>query len=343
MEKKTGRPPITGVKTLAQHGTTVYLFTLTGAQIVELGLVERFGEDEHGVNRRLNEEHALAIAEAMQDPRVLWPDPLVTDLRGPWIFDPKRGQFIIDGDSSFCIDDGQHRFTGLTMIDPAERERITFVIYATQGLTLEERLRLFRAQIERRKIDPRLDKAQRHVLQDWRRPIDGETYDLAKRLNEDPQSPLHEWVILDERSQRVVDGAPRYRLDGINGNGLSRAIRGLINSHAPLHQFDQDTRYTIIRDLLCAAKDTWPTAWASNLHMLRTAHGIYALFLLLKKGAGFRGLIGEHFSREAFCEALKRAPRFDWKATTWRNTIPETIAERLNAAIERNTQKKDPG
>lgn len=65
---------ITGINVLEQRGITLYSFSLSARRLLEMGIVERFGQSENGVNRQLNYEHAMGIAEAMstKSPHAPW-------------------------------------------------------------------------------------------------------------------------------------------------------------------------------------------------------------------------------------------------------------------------------
>lgn len=328
---------IRGVNTLTQGDDVIYNFTCRARELIDLCRVERFGEDANGVNRKYDERHALKIADAMLDRSVLWPEPILGDMAGGWEFDARRRILTAPEGAYVSIDDGQHRFMALQVLNEAERDRLEFTVQVTIGLSYERRLRVFRRQGERKRIDARLDLAQRHRLGDWKQAVDGEAYELLLLLNSSTTSPLRGAILLDEQQKRPYEG--RHRPVGINAKGLHSTLRSVLGGKSPLQALSQEQRTRVVCDMIQLAAETWPNAWNSDQHALTTARGINAVLGLLVSSPNFRGTIGDDFRRESLKVAMNHAKTFKWNTGALKNTGVREIINRLDQAIGRNKLK----
>jgi hypothetical protein len=329
---------IINVNRFLQKEDHLYSFVLSAAQVVKLGRVLRFGEDAEGVNRKLDQDHAAKIAEAMVNPALLWLDPILGDLQGTWAYDEETSSLTFEDDSFLSIDDGQHRWHSLSLLNEVELDRLSFPIVATIGLPYERRLRLFRQQMERKAIDARLDLAQRHKLNEWQSPLDREAYEIVLKLNSDVTSPLRAKILLEEQLRRPYEG--RHRPQGINGKGLAVTMRSIIGTKSPLHPLSPEKRCEIIMTMLSLVSRTWGAAWKSDKHILTTARGINAVLQMMVSSPNFRGTIGDNFSHESLRAGLELASTFDWSVGKNRNDSVKKIVERLDQSIGRNRSGK---
>jgi len=327
---------IGNVNTLQQREDTIYNFTLSAERLLELCRVERFGIDPNGVNRKYDENHAMEIAEAMLDPKIVWMEPILGDLTGgSWIFDPTTRELRGSAEKGYIsIDDGQHRFQALGVLNATERAKLEFTVQVTIGLSYERRLKIFRMQKERKVIDPRLDLAQRHRLGEWRTDGDREAYELLLKLNSDTTSPLRGVIILEEQEKRPYEG--RHRPVGINGKGLHVTLRSVMGGKSPLAALSTPERARVILDTIRLAAQIWPKEWKSDSHILTTARGINAVLNLYVSSPNFRGVLGDDFSQESIEKALRFAETFKWAASGFTNVGVREIVSRLDQAIGRN-------
>lgn len=327
------------VNVLQQRDDSIYSFNLPADRLIELCRVERFGVDPNGVNRKFDENHALTIAEAMIDTSLLWPEAILGDLTGGrWVFDPEAATLTnADGNGYVSIDDGQHRYKALELLNPVERAKLAFSVQVTIGLSFERRLKIFRSQSLRKAIDARLDLAQRHRLGDWKKPVHREAYELVLKLNSDTTSPLRGLVLLEELEKRVYEG--RHRPVGINGKGLHGTLCSVMGGASPLAALTPEERARVILDMIRLTATIWPKEWKSDSHILTTARGINAVLSLLVSSPNFRGALGDDFSQESLARALKYAETFKWKASDFRNVSVREIVGRLDQAIGRNKRQ----
>jgi len=327
---------IEDVNTLTQRDNILYNFTLTAERLLELCRVERFGIDPNGVNRRYYEKHSLDIAEAMLDPKVIWMEPILGDLTGgSWIYDPTTRQLRGTAQKGYMsIDDGQHRFKALEVLNPAERAKLGFTVQVTIGLPFERRIKIFRMQKERKVIDPRLNLAQRHRLGDWKTEGDREAYELLLKLNSDTTSPLQGVIILEEQDKRPYEG--RHRPAGINGKGLHSTLRSVMGGKSPLAALSASERARVILDTVRLAAQLWHKEWKSDSHILTTARGINAVLNLYVSYPNFRGALGDDFSQESIANALGYAESFNWSAYGFKNVGVREIVTRLDQSIGKN-------
>lgn len=319
------------VNLLTQKDHTVYTFVLSADELAAHGTVDRFGESSNGVNRKLDENHAFKIASAMVETNALMLDAICGDLQGNWKV--HNGMLIpVDESSKLSIDDGQHRWWAVTdLLNEQERKRWSFTIVATMGLDYETRLRIFRQQSKRKRIDAKLDLAQRHKLDDWKSDAERGAYQLLLQLNSDPDSPLKGMIILDETVKRSYEH--QHRPEGINANGLWSSLRSAMGSGSPLFSLSIEKRVEVVRNMIRLASETWPNAWCSNQHILTTARGINGVLMLMVSSPEFRGVIGSDFTVESLRIGLEYAKRFKWHKDAHTNSGVKEITDGLNRTI----------
>ncbi|HVV39203.1 MAG TPA: hypothetical protein VHD31_02655 [Candidatus Paceibacterota bacterium] len=338
MTNDKGNLVISNVNVLEQHGDRVFMFSIAAEQLVTVGKVERFGTDPNGVNRKLDEDHATNIAQAMIDHSMIWLEAIQGDLGGGWLYDEAARTLTGPSDAYLSIDNGQHRRRALELLNPLEREHLAFTIVATMNMPFERRLKIFRMQRHQKRLDSRLDLAQRNVLGEWENPLDKEAYDLVLLLNSDTTSPLKGTILLEEQEKRPYEG--RHRPVGINGKGLHVTIRSVIGPSSPLNALSMEQRKRTIVDLIQLAATIWPREWKSDKHVLTTARGINAVLGLVVSSPNFRGAIGDDFTRESLKKGLTLAQSFGWSATDLRNASVRDIVSRINQSIARNKRTK---
>lgn len=314
-----------------QHGDKMYTFVLDAPKLLALCQIERFGEGTDGVERKLDENHALEIAAAMLDADVVWREPICGDLRGNWVFE--NGQLSYKDGAYISVDDGQHRCRGLELLNARERAQMQFTVTTTQNLPFERRLKIFRMQKERKPIDSTLDLAQRNRLGQWKHPLDEEAYNVVLRLNSDPASPLRGCILLDEQIKRPHEG--RHRPSGLNAKGLHMTVRRIIGGHSPLRALSPQGRSDAILAMINLMADIWQRQWRSEHHILTTARGINSVLALLISSPHFRGVVGEDFSQSSLRTGLELAGSFDWAVHKNRNDSVARITDRLNQSIGR--------
>lgn len=319
---------------MQQNDQNVYQFHLSASELALLGRVERFGETSDGVNRKLDEDHALEIYATMtsDDPklRAYMLESVLGDLKSTWRIEknclvPANGAYL-------SLDDGQHRWwVCKELLSDDERSEWTFPVTATMGLDYETRLRIFRQQGRRKVIDSKLDLAQRNALDDWKTPAEREAYNLMLDLNSASNSPLKGMIILGETVKRTYEH--QHRPEGINANGLWKVLKRAMSQGSPLYSLSIEKRVEVTRNMIWLAAETWPNAWKSKNHILTTSRGLNAVILLLISSPEFRGAVGSDFTVESLRQAFAYAKKFRWDATTYRNMKPSEITEGLNRAI----------
>lgn len=320
-----------------QKDTRVYSFVLTAEQLLAVARVDRFGQSSDGVNRKFDERHALRIAEAMTQPGTVLLDAICGDLKGHVQFDGTR--IVFNAGAYLSIDDGQHRFAALDLLNPEEQARWSFQIMATMGLDYEARLRIFRQQSRRKPIDARLDLAQRHRLDDWNSDAEREAYSLVLQLNSDPDSPLKGMIILDETTRRPYEH--QHRAQGINASGLWQSIKSTMSKGSPLYPLSIEKRAEVARNMIRIASEVWPNAWNSQDHILSTARGINAVLMLIVSSPEFRAVIGDDFRVESLRDGLVLAKSFKWHKNNHKNASVREIVDGLNTSI-RNARARNP-
>lgn len=319
------------VNVLQQKEHQIYTFVMSADDLALFAQVDRFGDSSNGVNRKLNEKHAMDIAIAMTESNSLLLDAICGDLQGSW--QVRNGKLIpLDDNAKLSIDDGQHRWYAVTeLLNEQERARWSFTVVATMGLDYETRLRIFRQQSKRRKIDAKLDLAQRYALDDWRTDAEREAYKLLLELNSDTNSPLKGMIILDETTKRSYEH--QHRPEGINANGLWQSLKSAMSKGSPLFILSMEKRVEVVRNMIRLAAETWPNAWESPKHVLTTARGINAVLMMMVSSPEFRGVIGSDFRVESLRVGFEHAKRFRWNKDQHKNNGVIDITKGLDRAI----------
>ncbi len=332
----TSTPALTlPVITTEQQGTIVYTFVMTADQLLSHAKVERFGDSSDGVNRQYDENHALAIAQAMTEPNTLMQDAICGDLKGAW--EVRDGKLYGAEGCYLSIDDGQHRCAACQVLNPQERSKWSFTVIATMGLPYKQRLQVFRQQALRKPIDKRLDLAQRHTLDEWKSDAEREAYNLILQLNSDPNSPLKGMIVLEEKPKRPYEH--QHRVAGINANGLWGSFKSVMSKGSPLYGLSLEKRSEVTRNIIAVAADTWPRAWSSKDHALTTSRGLNAVVKLIVSGPSFRAVIGEDFTIENLRRALGLGVKYNWLAKAHKNMTQAEITAALDAVIGRAYQR----
>jgi len=308
----------------------IYIAHIKAADLVPMCRIDLF--DEGGVQRRYNDKHVIRIAEAMADPTTLWLDPLLGSLEGNWSFE--KGMIIGDDKAMISLDDGQHRWLALQsgLLNDAEVARLEFEIKVVKGLTRAQRMRVFRSQAQRRRIDRRLDLAQRHELCEWPNSTHAHAYAVVLALNTEVQSPLRGRVQLIDDSTRPYEGGGGRPM--IASSGLHTSLVTVFGRKSPLHAMNETEQKRVIMDMIRIASRVWSGAWNSDRHILTTSRGINALLRLCISGAAFRSVVGMSFTSEDIERAFRYSHRFKWASSVWKNRATKDISDSLNQSIE---------
>jgi len=330
---------IPAVSTYVQHGIVLYKFMITAATLLKHGRVDRFGESPTGIQRKLDQRHADDILGAMaEDPNSILIEPIFIHLEGKWVFSD-GALSTNDPDAHLSIDDGGHRFAAMSALIASEQEVWVFDATAAMGLTMEQRMRIFRQQELRKEIDSRLNLAHTDYLGDWKSDLDRDCYALCKELNGSPISPLYRQVIMEEMVKCPMEG--QHRPSGINVVGLMTTLKRVLGKHSVLRVYPMDKRQQLVIAYLSAAKEIWPRHWASDSHVLQSARGIRAVLLLITNGTEFGRIVGTEPTLEKMRDALSLAKSYDWSARNNVNANEKQIMERLDQSIGRNLIKRN--
>lgn len=329
------------VNVMQQKEHKVYTFVMTADDLTRYARVDRFGDSSNGVNRKLNESHAMAIAISMTESQSLMLDAICGDLQGNWQL--RHGKLVpMNEDAVLSIDDGQHRWYAVTeLLNPEERARWSFTIVATMGLDYATRLHIFRQQSKRRKIDAKLDLAQRWQLDEWKTDAEREAYRLLLELNSDPTSPLKGMIILDETTKRSYEH--QHRPEGINASGLWRSLKSAMSKGSPLFTLSMEKRVEVVRNMIKLASETWSSAWESDNHILTTARGINAVLMMMVSSPEFRGVIGNDFRVESLRRGFQHAKRFRWNKEQHKHSDINEITRGLNRVIASSRLRESSG
>lgn len=336
-QSEAQNPGVVGPTLIAeQPGITLYTFTLTADQMVELCRVERFGEHQMGVNRRFSEDKAIEIADAMLKPETIFAENPLGSLEGDWrLID---GHWHYGVGAYISLDDGQHRRAALELLNPEERKRWTFTFTVTHGAPYHVRLKAFMQQTKRRNLDARLMLQMKAEVGEWRSDAEGRAYALCVELNNDPRSPLKDMVILGEQDKRPYEG--RHRPVGINVKGLHLTFTSLMSKNSPLAQLSPEKQREVCKNMIMAAATVWPNAWKSKKHILTSARGVNAVLKLMVSGKAFKMAVSNDFTFENLVKVFTYAGKFDWTAKRAVHETERSITERLDNAIERGITKE---
>jgi DGQHR domain-containing protein len=219
--------------------------------------------------------------------------PLVFNLRkdfeGQWQLKRGKGNrahlILKKGAKSLIIVDGQHRLGELADVS------LFFSFMAFIGLDLRTETSLFSVINSKAKGLPSslTDFLQSKLVNDITQ--EAPHLYLAKRLNEDPDSP---WYRLIRYGGETTSGLKRRTSLRMMQKCIDRLLKRLRNKKSSL---TIDDYYNIIHSYWDAVKETFPDEWKDHRHHLLTKGiGLYSLMLLL----------GEIISKESFEKLTQR-------------------------------------
>lgn len=320
----------------------VFRFEITARQLVELCVVERFGQDDNGVQRPLKEKHVLRVAEAMADPEHLWLEPIIGAMYGNWDFDEASGTLSMERSEEVFIslDDGQHRRAAIEsgLLDPDEIDKLVFSAVVYRGLSYEQRLKIFRMQAGRTAIDPTLDLAQRSRLDSWNSATDKNAYEIVKWLATDPESPFFGQVqITPGKTETFV--TQNGVTNKLTAAALFPAIRSALQRRSRLSQMRFKHQKVAIVAMIAAAKKTWPSHWGNPNSSLTTANGMKALLNLFISGINFREEVGKNYTKADISKAIALGSSFRWGKRYTSNKVKAELSNAIDNAIRRGSER----
>lgn len=359
-----------------QPGSELFTFVVPAQDLLEFAKVERFNETSEGVERRLNYNQTLRLAEYMRTENASIPEPILGDLRGPWEFDHEKQVVRFKRGAKLLIDDGQHRISVLHLMDEEERGKWEFKVTATVNTPYQERLARFLQQTKRLKIDTQLILQ----LQDRGDLFPSKNakvvYNLAKRLATEKDSPLFGLINLEERQpKKQPQGSDLESLKPILGattpaEELRAKTVGMVNVtaiishlqsacfsvHSVLLNRNPEQKFDAIVYLLQAAEDVWSEEWRDpKQYFLRRAEGINGLLQILVRGDAFKqclriprdtsnkrvGQVEIILNRDAFKRVLDYGKDFRWSYQYYRKQEvrfpkPVEVAQQIDALIHKN-------
>ena len=328
---------------LRQNNQQVYVLCASAETISQLCRIRRFSTDRGGVNRELSEPHAMKIAQAMNDSKVLWPEAIVATPRGLW--DYENGQFrYVPGEFCFVADDGQHRTVALQSgkVEPARMKTLEFTLICPPDLKFQDRLRLTLNQGKRKRPNPNEELAWMYETGQWPSEAWREAYGLVLELNATADSPLHERIGIVTKAnlppRETADGSTEGTTRRLKAKTIHTALRKIVGSaRSPLSAFTETERQRIIFDTFRMASETWSGSWCKPGSALASDQkSLAAILTVLADGTHFARIVGHTFTPKAIREAFGYASRFDWSTDVInRYGLSKVIAERLDDAIGR--------
>lgn len=324
---------------LHQNRQVVYVLCLDAETVKKLCRIRRFSADRGGVNRELNEPHAMRIALAMNDPEVLWPEAIVATPRGLWGYEEGRFRYV-PGEFCFVADDGQHRTVALQSgkVEPERMKLLQFTVICPPDLKFQDRLRLTLNQGKRKRPNPNEELAWMYETGQWPNDAWKEAYGLVLELNAQPTSPLYERIGIVKKAGLQDDGTEEGSLRRLKAKTIHTALRKIVGSaRSPVVSFPEAERRRIIFDTFQMASETWTESWGQPGSALASDQkSLAAILTVLADGTHFARIVGHTFTPRAIREALGYASRFDWSTDAInRHGLAKVIAERLDDAIGR--------
>ncbi len=270
---------IQGASLLKQHGATVYSFKISAAEFLGRGNVERLSEGnrEDAIQRDLIENHALNIAAAMLDPSVLWPDSLVIALsHEPKV---KNGQLSLPDVYSFLVDDGQHRLYGLRIIQEMGDKipDIEFQVFATFGLSVEERVQLFKLQTKRKAVTRDFSLALSDKANSHKNEAEARAYAVVMILAKNSDSPLQSHIALPGRSKQIGQ-----QTCWLSTSVVVTMLRPMFAPKAPWTELSNDEAARALMCYFDELLNMWSNAWRNpDEYVLCGNRAICALITML--------------------------------------------------------------
>lgn len=195
------------------------------------------------------------------------------DLESQWQLKMGKGNrarlLLKKGGKSLIIVDGQHRLGELTDVS------LPFSFMAFIGLDLRTEMSLFSVINSKAKGLPSslTDYLQSKLVNDIAQ--DAPHLFLAKRLNEDPDSPWHKLIRYGGETTSGLKRRTSLRM-------MQKSIDRLLKRFRRKKSISIDDYYNIIHSFWDAVKETFPEEWEDHRHnLLSKGVGLYSLMLLL--------------------------------------------------------------
>lgn len=349
MARKTIEIP--GIVRCDQQGTTIYIGSIRGDQLVQIAVHCPFGEHPDGLNRKLTLNRAKEIARALEeDDAALMRDSIAGDLRtgdeGVWIYDEERNVLIgeIESDEGsrkrgcyLLLDDGLHRASALEMVSGETRANWTFPLLVTMDAPWEERARAFVQQEKRKKQDPRLMLQVYERMNCFPNRATRVAYRTARRLDSESSSPFHGKIRFDQMAAR----RGRLAHGEVDVNKLFSFLKTAVGRQSTLHGMDEENQIRAITEMFRAAASAWSHVWGQEGHPLSNPLGWDALIVLLSRGALYNMTLARDYSyanqRRIFDICGKH---FKWELDASSGRVnPNSLGKRLDEHIGRHRDK----
>lgn len=203
--------------------------------------------------------------------------PLVFNLRkdrgNQWQIKRGKGNtarlFLKNGSKSLIIVDGQHRLGELADVS------LSLSFMAFIGLDLRTEMSLFSVINSKAKGLPSslTDYLQSKLVNDIAQ--EAPHLFLAKRLNEDPDSPWHRLIRYGGETTSGLKRRTSLRM-------MQKSINHLLKRFRSKKAISIDYYYNIIHSFWDAVRETFPEEWEDHRHhLLSKGVGLYSLMLLL--------------------------------------------------------------
>jgi len=338
---------IHGVLSFEQNGVHIFTFVIEAEALLQMGVLLRFGEHPEGVNRKLTVGHAKSIAKSLKDdPGTLMMDPIRGDLRSggdAWVYDPRRATLtgVVESDEEnrmescyFIIDDGQHRFTALELLDGENRKKWKFLVTATMGLPKPRRLDIFQLHELEKKIDKTLTIRQRGELGVFRSRGEEVAFLGALAINERQNSPLRARVWMEEGR---ISRADRER-GVVPLKTMLMFLKPVGGRSSNLHGREVAEQTRIIVDWFRASAAVWPY-FGDPGRVLGSPLAYGTVLRLLSHSRHVNSLLARDYSYDNIVRVLMYGKGFKWEARDGSHTGAtqsanhNTLAERLDTYI----------
>lgn len=326
-----------------QNNIDLFVFTSTAKFIYEnFDVSRRIENKEEGYQRSFSKRRINDLAKYIKTKNGIIPNSVLVNIdMGKWKFDSDKNELELVGEPPYgLIIDGQHRIYGTHKASPD----FQLPIVATAGLDVKDQAKLFVTINKTQKGVPtslyldllNLTEGEIEDFDDANVPAERRGIEIAKRLNEEEDSPLYDLIRMTGESGQ-----------GIALNEFVTRSKYLIDPQAgKLLDFGFENQYTVFKVYFKAWKAVFIEQWEIKDSVMLQQTAFSGLILALYDVFQITIQYYRTFSTENLISLLNHIKSFKFDAT---NVVAggvkaqEGVANKIIQSLKNNIKESQMG
>ena len=256
-----------------QPGGTVYQIAITGKELVKNAVVLRKGIDKDGIQRVCREIRLKRINRFYASNDALLPNNIIGSIKEGH-FHYEDGYIWMNPDVVSEIIDGQHRLWGFHKdYNETDINFDVFFAFIVDADTPQKAKLFYKINKEQKKINPSLAFDLLSLINDG--GFDQDVSEVIKRLNDEPESPFHTLIKMNETDNGIISLA---NMMTVARDFLKTSIG---RNFAREDKIAENQLYLIFRNYFSAVKTIFAKEWNQESSILKKTLGIGALSIVM--------------------------------------------------------------